>query len=134
VYTIRSWAKAIGISGGDNGQLTSYALTLMVIHFLQTIEPPVIPSLQNISRWLMYANETSDCEDDQWKDVQKCYIDGWECSFFEDVSTLSPSLNSKPVGKGSVFYFKHNPVKLLSIELLIHMKRKSLDYLNAPCW
>lgn len=99
VYIIRSWAKALGISGGDSGQLTSYALTLMVIYFLQTTNPPVIPSLQNISEWPMNAEMKSGDENDKGNDVQDCYIDGWDCSFFQDITKLSPSLNIKPVGK-----------------------------------
>jgi TUTase nucleotidyltransferase domain len=47
VLCIKDWAKASDINDAKNQTLSSYTLTLMVIHFLQAgVNPPVLPSLQ----------------------------------------------------------------------------------------
>ena len=46
MYTIRAWAKYNNLTGRNSFQMTSYALTLMVLHYLQHITPPVVPCLQ----------------------------------------------------------------------------------------
>ena len=57
VWVVRVWAKAKGLSGGGVGQLTSYALTLMVLYYLQSTLPPIIPSLQNINAWPSFETD-----------------------------------------------------------------------------
>jgi hypothetical protein len=49
VIFIKSWAKLAGINDAKDQTLSSYTLTLMVVHYLQAgVEPPVLPSLQNL--------------------------------------------------------------------------------------
>ena len=49
MITIKSWAKAAGINDAKEQTLSSYTLTLMVLHFLQAgTRPPVLPSLQAV--------------------------------------------------------------------------------------
>ena len=43
---LKWWAKSVGIIGAAYGYLSSYALTLMIIAFLQNRDPPVLPCLQ----------------------------------------------------------------------------------------
>lgn len=43
---LKWWAKKVDIIGAAYGFLSSYALTLMLIAFLQSREPPVLPCLQ----------------------------------------------------------------------------------------
>jgi len=45
---LKHWAKSqnVDIIGAAYGYLSSYALTLMVIAFLQSRSPPVLPCLQ----------------------------------------------------------------------------------------
>lgn len=43
---LKWWAKSVGIIGASFGYLSSYALTLMIIAFLQNTQPPVLPCLQ----------------------------------------------------------------------------------------
>lgn len=90
VYTVRAWAKSIGVSGGGSGQLTSYALTVMVLHYLQATDPPVIPSLQDVSSWPLKEHKEIN--------IEKELVDGWDCGFCKDISILAPSSNSQPVG------------------------------------
>ncbi|XP_057687285.1 poly(A) RNA polymerase GLD2 [Corythoichthys intestinalis] len=46
VLVIKKWARHHKINDASQGTLSSYALALMVLHYLQTREKPVLPSLQ----------------------------------------------------------------------------------------
>jgi len=47
VVLVKKWAKKHDINDASQGTLSSYALTLMVIHYLQGVcKPPVVPVLQ----------------------------------------------------------------------------------------
>nr|SZF06473.1 poly(A)RNA polymerase GLD2 isoform X2 [Psoroptes ovis] len=43
VVAIKSWARKMRIDSPFYGMLSSYSLSLMAIHFLQNIQPPVLP-------------------------------------------------------------------------------------------
>jgi len=55
---VKTWAKAKGINEARNLTMSSYVLSLMVIHFLQTgVEgPPVLPSLQVVHPDVFHAD------------------------------------------------------------------------------
>jgi len=69
VVVLKSWARARSINDRSNGTLSSFALTLMVIHFLQRRN--LLPSLQDIA-FLQDGSRPTDilgvdcrfCEDD----------------------------------------------------------------------
>lgn len=42
---LKHWAKRVKIIGASNGYLSSYSLTLMIIAFSQSRQPPVLPCL-----------------------------------------------------------------------------------------
>ncbi|NWS43810.1 GLD2 polymerase, partial [Probosciger aterrimus] len=46
VLVIKKWASFHDINDASRGTLSSYSLVLMVLHYLQTLPEPVIPSLQ----------------------------------------------------------------------------------------
>lgn len=46
VVAVKSWARKNNINSSFLNTLSSYNLTLMVIHFLQNCRPPVLPRLQ----------------------------------------------------------------------------------------
>ncbi|XP_048579310.1 speckle targeted PIP5K1A-regulated poly(A) polymerase-like isoform X3 [Nematostella vectensis] len=93
ITVARAWARAAGLSRDRGGHLSNYALTLMAVYFLQITSPPVIPSLQCINKWLLLSSSTTpaheNCNCEQAK-----FIDGWDCSYFDDVTRVSSSENS----------------------------------------
>ncbi|XP_061624055.1 poly(A) RNA polymerase GLD2 isoform X2 [Phyllopteryx taeniolatus] len=46
IVVIKKWARHHQINDASQGTLSSYALVLMVLHYLQTLKEPVLPSLQ----------------------------------------------------------------------------------------
>lgn len=43
---VKAWAKCFDLNDASVGTMSSYALTVMVINYLQRVEPPVLPILQ----------------------------------------------------------------------------------------
>ena len=103
VFVVRAWAKAKALTVGR--QLSNYALTLMVLYFLQTQNPPVVPSLQQgFDAWINKQSDSCSTKDHGSSeplvvDIKSEMIDNWNCSFFADVARLSPSQNTKSLSK-----------------------------------
>ena len=106
VFIVRAWAKAKGLR-----QLSNYALTLMVLYFLQTRSPPVIPSLQQgFNTWTKDQSDLNSTDDDGFDksgsvQLESELVDNWDCSFFKVISRLSPSQNSKSLSEYCIILF-----------------------------
>ena len=70
--------------------MTQYALTVMTIHFLQQVEPPVLRNLQDNTNHSSY---------DGSPDEERVYIYGWNCFFDKRRSTDTKSENCSDQGK-----------------------------------
>ena len=74
---IKYWAKNRKINEPYTGTLSSYAYVVLLIHFLQTRNPPVLPNLQEITRNL---NRPS------------LMCEGFDCRFWDDMGHLSDAV------------------------------------------
>uniref|UniRef100_A0A8C3SD89 Speckle targeted PIP5K1A-regulated poly(A) polymerase n=1 Tax=Chelydra serpentina TaxID=8475 RepID=A0A8C3SD89_CHESE len=74
VYTLRN-------PFGGGPLLNNYALTLLVLFFLQTRSPPALPTLAQLRELTGDGNQA--------------IVDGWDCSFSQDTSRLVPSANTE---------------------------------------
>lgn len=61
------------IGDASRGSLSSYAFTLMTLHFLQQRTPPVIPVLQELH---------------EGKQPPEIIVDGWNVWYFDDLDRL----------------------------------------------
>ena len=68
-YLVKHFAKLCDIGDASRGSLSSYAYILMLIHFLQRVEPPVLPPLQEL-----HPNQQQPPER---------LVDGWNAWFFD---------------------------------------------------
>nr|XP_046233764.1 speckle targeted PIP5K1A-regulated poly(A) polymerase [Scatophagus argus] len=83
-YTIRYWAKQKQLAGNPSGSgplLNNYALTLLIIFFLQNCEPPVLPTVDQLKDMA--------CEEEE------CVIEGWNCTFPSQPIAVPPSKNTQ---------------------------------------
>ncbi|CAI7803937.1 unnamed protein product, partial [Closterium sp. NIES-54] len=48
LFLVKAWAKAQGINDPKGGSLNSFALALLVIFHLQTVQPPILPPVRHI--------------------------------------------------------------------------------------
>eukprot|EP00731_Ephydatia_muelleri_P018608 Em0011g648a len=69
-YAFKHFAKVCGMADASTGGLSSYAYILMLLHYLQRTDPPVIPVLQELP-------STDQCN------RKEHILDGWNCYFFE---------------------------------------------------
>ncbi len=46
---IKVWAKHCNIGDASRGSLSSYAYVILMLHYLQRCQPPVVPFLQEVS-------------------------------------------------------------------------------------
>ncbi|KAG5280247.1 hypothetical protein AALO_G00086760 [Alosa alosa] len=84
VFTVRFWAKQKQLAGnpfGGGPLLNNYALTLMVMFFLQNRDPPVLPSVDQLKNMA--------CEEEE------CVIEGWDCTFPSQPIAVPPSKNTE---------------------------------------
>lgn len=84
VYTVRLWAKQKQLAGNPSGAgplLNNYALTLLVIFYLQNCEPPVLPTVDRLKDMA--------CEEEE------CVIESWDCTFPTQAIAVPPSQNKQ---------------------------------------
>ncbi|UKJ99995.2 hypothetical protein MACK_000061 [Theileria orientalis] len=84
ILLLKMWAKSKSINDRSRGTLSSFAISLMVIHFLQNCSPPILPSLQDLA---FSTNELPN------------YVAGVDCRFSTDMNKIRAELNFLSKGK-----------------------------------
>ncbi|XP_047424847.1 poly(A) RNA polymerase, mitochondrial [Mugil cephalus] len=75
VFTVRCWARAHSITSSIPGAwITNFSLTVMVLFFLQTRSPPIIPTVNDLRNLAGPAD--------------KCAIEGNDCTMVSDLSKI----------------------------------------------
>lgn len=77
-FCLKAWAQARGINDRSRGTISSFSLVLMLIHFLQRRDPPVLPSLQDIA----FS-----------RSLPPDYINGIDCRFCSDDVLIQAELD-----------------------------------------
>ena len=76
MLAVRYFAKYHGLAGGGGGmKMSSYALTMITITYLQQLDPPLLHPVLELQ---------------SVPDLKQDIIDGWNCSFCTDLSKLNP--------------------------------------------
>ncbi|KAK6179643.1 hypothetical protein SNE40_011956 [Patella caerulea] len=102
-YALKVFAKVCEIGDASKGSLSSYAYVLMLLHYLQQVEPPVIPVLQELHTGKK----------------PELIIEGWNVWFYDDFNSLRnvwPGFgkNTQSIGElwlGLFKYYSEFPVK-----------------------
>ncbi|KAL3073838.1 hypothetical protein niasHT_034870 [Heterodera trifolii] len=78
-FAVKRWAKLYGINDASAGSISSYAYVVMLIHFLQRIDPPVLPFLQN--------------------DRKGQLVEGWNVSFTRQLPEQFSNKNTQSIAQ-----------------------------------
>jgi len=81
-YLVKLFAKTVGIGDASRGSLSSYAYLLMMIFYLQQVEPPVLPVLQKFGL-------------EEGSPAPEHIVDGWNAWFFSDRHHLMSEWNRR---------------------------------------
>lgn len=92
---VKEWAKKHELASSTDGCLNSYAYMLLVVFFLQSVQPPVVPNLQ------MLEQESFLVPDRKWGGE-----DYWETKFKMNVDDLPPSSNKMSIGELLINFFQ----------------------------
>ncbi|XP_067685867.1 speckle targeted PIP5K1A-regulated poly(A) polymerase-like [Haliotis asinina] len=80
VYTVRYWSKVKEIAGNINSgpRLSNYALTFLVVQYLQNLATPILPTISRLG---------------ELAGKKKVIIDGWDCSYLDEPEAFTSSSN-----------------------------------------
>ncbi|NWR04016.1 STPAP polymerase, partial [Paradoxornis webbianus] len=95
-YALRLWAgrqRLAGNGAGGGPLLTNYALMLLLVLFLQSRSPPVLPSVRRLQRLAGPQD--------------RARVGGWDCSFPRDVAELEPSGNTQSAASLLAEFFSY---------------------------
>ncbi|XP_040848487.1 poly(A) RNA polymerase, mitochondrial isoform X1 [Ochotona curzoniae] len=94
VFAVRCWARAHALTSSIPGAwVTNFALTVMVIFFLQRRSPPVLPTLDSLKA-------LADAED-------RCVIEGNNCTFVQHLNKIQPSGNTETLESLLTEFFEY---------------------------
>ncbi|XP_012679578.2 poly(A) RNA polymerase, mitochondrial [Clupea harengus] len=84
VFMVRCWARAHGLTSSIPGAwITNFSLSTLVVFFLQTRSPPILPTLEQLRELASPAD--------------KCVIEGNDCTMVSDLSKIQLKPNTEPM-------------------------------------
>lgn len=99
-YFFKKLVKVCDISSASKSTLSSYGHTLMVLYFLQQLETPVIPVLQEVRPSILFARYVSTCHLTskefmvlmfsafQLPHEQETLVNGWNVEYYKNIEGL----------------------------------------------
>ena len=93
-FCIKHWAKRRSVNDPYHGSPSSYAWVLLVIHYLQTTSPPILPVLQDL---FSHAVPYSDAGLVRTPDGRE-----FDCYFYDDVERLRAAMGALPANPASL--------------------------------
>ncbi|XP_061412051.1 poly(A) RNA polymerase, mitochondrial-like [Lethenteron reissneri] len=92
VFAVRSWARSHGLTSSISGAwITNFALTTMVLFFLQKRSPPIVPTLEQLRK-------LADPEDVQ-------IVEGHDCTIVSNLEKITSSQNTETLDELLVEFF-----------------------------
>lgn len=101
---VKLWAKRRDLNDTYHGTLSSYAYTLLVIHYLQVIQPPVLPCLQKMVNGELVKKEEDIPTEMTDNGAQKLYNTYFDRTVTPETFT---SANTQPVHELLMGFFKY---------------------------
>jgi DNA polymerase sigma len=95
IMFIKYWAKMNHLHGAFQSYPSSYAWSLLVLHFLQ--KRRVIPDFQDPALFRQYPNAR----------VSEQRVDGWNCNYFDQIDILPKSTNDHDIGSLLIEFFEY---------------------------
>ncbi|KAL4236653.1 Terminal uridylyltransferase 4 [Mactra antiquata] len=113
-YAIKVFAKVCDIGDASKGSLSSYAYMLMMIHYLQHTNPPVIPVLQE----LRYSDQPN----------PEYMVEGWNTWFFGNIDDLPHvwsrcGKNNQSVGELWLGFFRYYLEEFSFLEQVVSIRQ-----------
>lgn len=101
---VKHWAKERLLNDAKGGTLSSYCWSMIVLSFLQTREPPVIPSLHSI-----YYDKLAGSHNDTEAAAipTRVVINGLDCSFYDDLKSLDFRSDNNDTAASLFYQFFH---------------------------
>uniref|UniRef100_A0A0N5ASN6 PAP-associated domain-containing protein n=1 Tax=Syphacia muris TaxID=451379 RepID=A0A0N5ASN6_9BILA len=128
---LKVWAKCCNISGASEGWLSSYAYIIMLIHFLQSTEKPVLPFLQQVSfLTIVWLSPNSQTVAELWLDFFMYYA--WVFDFENEVVQIRhpkkltkkrKGWEASPLAMEDPFVLSHNLAATVDAEGILSFSR-----------
>ena len=96
LYVLKFWAKCYRLVGAAESSLSSYALNLLAVYYLQQLQPPILPSIESLQ------NEMPEDE--------RVYCNGWNVSFkipFANKTETNSYANIISLLNGFFTFYRH---------------------------
>ena len=89
VLLVKAWAKVRGINSAQHGTFNSFGLSLLVLHYLQQIQPPVLPRLNEPLAGFPPPRSFGECEGILIQHYMHEDLSGWRSENTDSIAMLT---------------------------------------------